>query len=199
MNALRPQFTVIQGGGEARPKLLRLPQTVLGPSPFARSMRVKYRIAEGDVRSALQEHRRHPVLDLWSMVLGKLPPVPNISRYAELECALQSQSLENAHAAFRGVRRPVGDDPHGFDHLVFITNPRVHFRYEPDMVCVLRPEELPNDVVLATYVRLDFPEGRPNSARPKVSIDGVITHWELVERDGLLPVRSSERYRKQLW
>lgn len=116
-----------------------------------------------------------------------------------MEQTLKQQSLENAHAAFRGVLRPVGDDPNGFDHVVFITNPRVHFIYNPDMVCVLRPEEIPDDVVLATYVKLDFPEGRPSAARAKVTVGGIITHWELVERDGKLPVRSSERYRKQLW
>ncbi len=196
---VRPKLTVIEGGGEARPKLLRLPQTVLGPSPFAPAMRVRYRIAEGDVRRALDNHRRQPALDLWSMVIGQLPPLPGVSRYADLEKELKRQSLENAHAAFRGVRRPVGDDPNGFDHVVFITNPSVHFFYEPDMVCLIKPGEIPDDVVLATYVKLDFPEGRPTAARQKVSVGGVITHWELIERDGNLPVRSTERYRRQLW
>lgn len=195
----RPQLTVIEGGGEAGPKLLRLPPLVLGPSPFARSLRINYRLAVGDVRRALGEHRRQPVLDLWSLVLGQLPPVANISRYSDLEAQLKAQAIENAHAAFRGVRRPVGDDPHGFDHVVFITSPRVHFRYEPDMVCMVKPEEIPDDVVLATYVQLDFPEGRPSAAKTKVPVGGVITHWELVERDGEVPVRSKERYRKQLW
>ncbi len=195
----RPQLTVVQGGAGERPRLLNLPPFVRGPSPFARSARVGYRIAEGDVRKALKENRRQPVLDLWTMVLGQFPPVPNISKYDEFAPAVRSQALESAHAAFRGVRRPVGDDPHGFDHVVFITNPSVHFRYVPDMVCVVQPEELPGDVVLATYVRMDFPEGRPSAARTRVPVNGLITHWELIERDGLLPVHSNERYRQQLW
>ena len=195
----RPQLTVIEGGGEGRPKLLRLPPTVSGPSPFARGMRIGYRIATGDVRRAYSANRRQPVLDLWAMVLGQLPPVANISRYNHLTEQLKAQAVENAHAAFRGVRRPVGNDPHGFDHVVFITIPRVHFRYVPDMVCVVKADEIPDDVVLATYVQLDFPHGRPNAAKMKVPVGGVITHWELVERDGELPVRSSERYRQRLW
>jgi hypothetical protein len=133
------------------------------------------------------------------MVIGKLPPVPNSSRYSDYEAALRSQALEKAHACFRGVKRPVGDDPHGFDHIVFITNPGVHFRYSPDMVCLIRPEELPGDVVLATYVLLDFPEGRAGATKFKAPVRGIITHWELVERDGLLPVHSEDRYRKRLW
>ena len=195
----RPKLTVIEGGGEARPKLLRLPSTVSGPSPFARGLRIGYRIATEDVRRALSANRRQPVLDLWSLVIGQLPPVANISRYDDLAVQLKAQALENAHAAFRGVKRPVGNDPHGYDHVVFITSPRVHFRYEPDMVCMVRPDEIPDDVVLATYVQLDFPQGRPSAAKTKVPVGGVITHWELVERDGELPVRSSERYRQQLW
>jgi len=195
----RPQLTVIEGGGQARPRLLRLPSAVRRPSPFARSTLIGYRVADGDVRKALDLNRRQPVLDLWSLVIGQLPPVPNVSKYDDYKAVIASQAIEYAHAAFRGVRRPVGDDPHGFDHIVFITNPRVHFRYVPDMVCVIEPEELPDDVVLATYVKVDFPEGRPSAARSKVPVGGVITHWELVERDGLLPVRSDERYRQRLW
>jgi hypothetical protein len=195
----RPQLTVIEGSAQPRHPLLRLPSTIRGPSPFNQSMRIGYRLAEGDVHKALEEHRRQPVLDLWTMVLGTLPPVPNISRYAAYEPTLRAQALESAHAVFRGVRRPVGDDPHGFDYFVFITNPSVHFRYVPDMVCVVRPEDLPTDVVLATYVLMDFPEGRASASRSKVPVQGLVTHWELIERDGPLPVHSKERYRQQLW
>jgi len=134
------------------------------------------------------------------MVLGRLPPVPNAgSKYEDFVSELEAQSLKTAHAAFRGVRRPVGDDPRGFDHVVFITKPSVHFRYVPDMVCVVAPERIPEDVVLATYVKLDFPEGRPNAIKAGVPVGGIITHWELVERDGRVPVHSKERYRLQLW
>lgn len=199
MSTTRLKLTVIEGGGEARPKLLRLPQTVVGPSPFSKSLRGTYRISEAEVRKALSNNRRQPALDLWSMVLGELPPMPNVSRYSATVPMLKQQALPHAHAAFRGVRRPVGDDTRGFDHVVFITKPCVHFIYEPDMVCMVKPQEIPADVVLATYVKLDFPDGRPNSARSKVAINGIITHWELVESDGLLPVQSSERYRKRLW
>lgn len=195
----RPKLTLIEGGAAMRPPLLQLPPTVLGPSPFNRSMRVGYRIAEGDVRRALEERRRQPILDLWSMVLGRLPPIANISRYSDYEGTLRDQALDQAHAAFRDVRRPVGDDPHGFDYFVFITNPSVHFRYVPDMVCVVRPEELPTDVVLATYVLMDFPHGRASASRAKVPVQGLVTHWELIERDGLVPVHSEERYRRRLW
>jgi len=193
------QLKVIEGGGAARPQLLRLPPAILGPSIFNRDSLIGYRVAEQDLRKALENRRRQPALDLWSMVIGKLPPVPNASKYEEYETHLAAQSLAKAHAAFRGVKRPVGDDARGFDHVVFITKPSVHFRYIPDMVCVLTPERVPDDVVLATYVKLDFPEGRPTSLRADVPVGGIITHWELVERDGLVPVHSKERYRLQLW
>jgi hypothetical protein len=197
------QLTVIEGGAQPKPRLLRLPRTVVGPSPFNADDLIAYRIAEQDVRVALENRRRQPVLDLWSMVIGKLPPIPSISKWKELAEELAQNSFFNAHAAFRGMRRPIGDDDYGFDHVAFISKPRVRLRYVPDMVCVAEPEEIPDDVVLATYVKLDFPEGRRNGRpRTDVPISGLITHWELVESDSadsLLPVHSEERYRQRLW
>ena len=200
-SALR-QFTIIEGGGQPKPRLLRLPSTVVGPSPFRQDALLGYRLAEGDVRKALENRRRQPVFDLWSLVIGKLPPVNNISKHAWLSGRLASQSLASAHASFRGVRRPVGDDKNGFDYVVFITHPTVHFRYVASMVCVAEPVDLPTGVLLATYVRLDFPEGRPTDSRKSVAVGGVVTHWEFVEAasdDATLPVHSGERYRKRLW
>lgn len=137
------------------------------------------------------------------MVIGRLPPVNNIHKYDLLTSRIACQSLVSAHAAFRGVNRPVGDDERGLDHVVFVSKPSVHFRFAPSMACVAEPRELPSDVVLATYVKLDFPEGRPNPARKvTVPVGGIITHWELIEADPddrLVPVHSSERYRRRLW
>jgi hypothetical protein len=201
--ATQPQLTVIQGDGQPRPRLLRLPRQVIGPSPFRSDLLVGYRIAETEVRTALENQRRQPVLDLWSMVIGKLPPVQNASKFSGIINDLSDQSLMHAHAAFRGLQRAIGDDTRGWDHVAFITKPRLHLRYVPSMVCVIEPDEVPDDVVLATYVKLDFPEGRPNDRQNlDVPMGGIVTHWELIETDSadsLLPVHYHERYRRRLW
>jgi hypothetical protein len=201
--SLRSKFTVIEGGQLAVPNLLRLPNAVMAPSPFDRRSLVAFRIGTEDYRKALGQNRRTPVLDLWSLVIGQLPPVPNASKFSDLIEQLDAHALQNAHACFKGVRRPVADDKLGLDQFVFITKPRVHFRYVPSMVCVMEEDEIPSDVVLATYVTMDFPVGRPGpSRRQNVPFEGIITRSHFIEadpNDAQLPIQYEERYQRRLW
>lgn len=200
----RDRFTVIEGGGTDRPQgWLNPPATVVGRSPFSRSRIMSYRVSEIDLRKQLMAGKRQPLLDLWWQVHGQLPPVAGVRRYVEL--ARAATGFGNAHAAFRGIMRPAGRDDRGFDYVAFISKPKIGFRYEPSMSCVVSPFDISDDLVFISYARLDFPEGRgyrKGSADKMPVTDGVLTHWHLVEADPsdpLLPIDHADRFRLKLW
>lgn len=110
--------------------------------------------------------------------------------------------IDGAHACFRGIKRPVGDDDQGYDVYAYVTKPRVLFKYAPSMSCVVEPVEIPSDLVCVIYVRMDYPYGRYSASKKSKPISrGIVTHWELVEADqsGMLPIDHAERYRQKMW
>lgn len=201
----RIPFRVINGGQERSSSWLTLPSTAIGRSSGTKGILVPYRIAQEDARKALGVGQRQPLLNLWSGVLGEVPPVPNAqAKYAHLAGRLKRGSLLMANACFRGLKRPVGDDDHGFDVVAFVTKPTMLFTYDPSQVCVIKPMEIPSDMVMITYVRLDIRGGRTNVrvTDPDAAVGGCIIRWRLVESDphnALLPVDFKERYRRHLW
>jgi hypothetical protein len=197
----RKSFTVITGGGRKPSAWIDIPQTVIGKSPHTKDHPASFRIATEGVRKALDLGHRQPLLDLWSLVFGRIPPVNGAEmRWGEHKSLLKS--FDSAYACFRGIRRPVGDDDKGFDMYAYVTLPALTFRYTPSMACVVEPVELPSDIVCVIYVKMDYPLGRrhlPGASAPVSR--GVVTHWELVEADesGLLPMESETRYRTRMW
>tara|TARA_R100000365_G_scaffold2998_2_gene9323 strand:- start:1482 stop:1919 length:438 start_codon:yes stop_codon:yes gene_type:complete len=143
--------------------------------------------------------RRQKVFELWSGVLGKAPPVSGIGRHLPIGLT----SLAHAHACFRGLKRPVSDDKNGFDCFAFIIQSKVIFTPVGDMVCCAEPHIVPDDLLFAVYVRMDYPQGRPNAFSANLAQPvGIVTHWEFLERDPddeKLPVDHKNRYRKHLW
>ncbi len=200
-----PSLRLLQGDGVAPTPWLNVPATALGRSWNARNSVRSYRIARADVQKGLARGLRQPILDLWALVLGEIPPVPLSGRYSHLLPQVKSGAFTAAHACFRGVRRPVGNDDSGFDTVAFISKPSLMFTYEPTLGCVIKPVAFANDLVFVTYVKLDYPENAGINARSRNG-DGpsgeVITHWGAVEADdaaGDLPIDFDERYRLQLW
>lgn len=205
LEASRPTFTVIEGGATQSSPWLELPSGLLVRSPKDKNSVIRLRLSKVDVQKALQANRRQPLLDCWSMVVGESPPVPNIGQYDARLAASPLVPVSKAHACFRGLKRPLGDDAHGWDVVAYISRPRWHFRYVPDMACVAKLHKVPDDLVFVTYVRLDFSaEGnRPKARNQELrSTMGVIYRWELVEVDASLPTLPAdfrERYRKRMW
>jgi hypothetical protein len=202
--AERQGWAVIDGAGSAPSPWLDFPQTVIARSPFNKEQPVFFRFAKNDIQKALSLGRRQPILDAWSMIWGKPPPLPNISRLLPRLDACPLSSIQTAHACFRGVKRPVGEDDRGFDVVVMISRPRWMIASQPSLVCVGELVPVPNDVVFATYIKLDQPPvGRLGVAIDTTMIRGVITHWHFIEAeivgDEILPVEHKERYRKRLW
>jgi hypothetical protein len=200
----RPQLTVIQGDNIQPQGWLDVPATAIGRSWTGSSSIRSYRIAQGDARKAITRGLRQPILNLWSLVLGEVPPVPQFERYAHLLPQLKAGAFSSAHACFRGVKRPVGEDDNGYDTIIFVTKPSVMFGYDPSLACVIKPIEIPSDMLFVTYARLDYPDQPLRNLRTgNGPTDGIITHWGMVEAGrgdaGLLPIDFKERYRRQLW
>jgi hypothetical protein len=173
-------------------------------SPFFRDQPVFFRLARHDIEKALQGRRRQPIFDLWSVVVGRFPPVPNHSIIA---CDLpdgELTQLSEAHACFRGLKRPVGLDDRGFDMVAYVLKPKRFVVYEPGLACLGQVADVPSNLVFIVYVRLDQPPERryEKSTGSKSATKGVITHWQFVEADEQatnLPIGYRERYRKRLW
>jgi hypothetical protein len=196
------KFQVIEGGGRKPSAWIEIPQTTIGLSPTSPSNPCSFRIAAGGLAKMLEHGHKQPLLDLWALVLGKIPPVNNaLIKWGTPEVQSKLKSISSAHACFRGIKRPVGDDDRGFDVYAYITKPAITFKYVPSMNCVVELVEIPNDIVCVTYIRMDYPQGRNLSGNTQVLSRGIITHWELVEADetGLLPIGHKERYTTRIW
>lgn len=187
----KTELRVIQGGSEKSEELLQFPQFVRGRAPENAETLVNWRISRGDLLKAAGNFRRQKVLDFWSMVAGKNPPI----RAFGMEQSDSLVSLADAVACYQGLRRPCGDDDNGDERVIFILNPLEFFEYQfrPPIVHVNR-RRVPSDLVFAAYARLDLPsEG---------GVRGVVTHWEFLEAcpvDGALPIDHGDRYRQLLW
>ena len=175
---------------------LRFPTSVRAPSPFDRLTPCALEISHNDTRKAARAGRRQPAFDLWSMILGRAPPVPGVdARNASLPGALIS--IADAHACFRGIERPLAEDDDGGDVVAYALRPQFFYQYDPNMVSVALKVPAPRDVVFVVYARLFDANKVVASAQI-----GVITHWDFVEADRAdpkLPVHYSSRYRNRLW
>jgi hypothetical protein len=175
---------------------LNSPERVTAPSPGDRSIPCIFRLSARDYSKLARAGRRQLNFELWSVVLGVPPPVPgcdhrNRDVKGELTC------LNDAHALFRGIERPLAEDDDGAEVLAYIQKPRFFYEYDPNMVSVALKSPVPDDLVFVTYARLD--EVAPGT---ETTTKGTITHWGFVEADRsdpTLPVGYLTRYRERLW
>lgn len=197
------KLVVIEGGGRKPSAWIEIPKTIICSSPTSRSEAATFRITAAGVRKALEFGHRQPLLDLWSLVLGQIPPVNNAQiKWGNADVQQGLCGIDGAHACFRGIKRPLGDDDQGYDVYAYVSKPSILFKYAPSMSCVVEPVEIPNDLVCVIYVRMDYPYGRYATSKKTTPISrGVVTHWELVEADdtGQLPIDYRQRYRRKMW
>lgn len=138
------------------------------------------------------------------MIVGKAPPVPNISSQLSKLSIDSLVSFSDAHACFRGLKRSLGDDKNGWDHYAFILRPKYYFRQITSMVCPVELVPWQQDLVFVVYAKLDYSEARRNNdivISPLETV-GIITHWAYVEsdhRNPLMPVEYETRFRKRIW
>lgn len=138
--------------------------------------------------------RRQPLMDFWALVQGTAPPVNNIG-YHEGGTLPDLPGLKAAHALFCGLKRPIDDADHDGEVYVFVTLPKLVYRYLADMVCVAKVREAPKNAVFACYVRRYQQETADG-------ISGRILSWEWVRAEPttpMLPQDWQERYQAERW
>jgi hypothetical protein len=174
---------------------LQFPDTTLAPSPEDRRTPCVFRIATKDSHALAQLARRQLIMEFWSIIIGVPPPVPNVhvrNRCVEGELT----SLIQAHALFRGIKRPFAEDDDGENCVAYVLKPRNFYEYDHNMVSVALKARVPDDVVFITYARLDPVTDVPGPVR------GTITHWSFVDADksdAWLPTNHSNRYHTRVW
>lgn len=156
------------------------------------------------MQKALDANRRQPLLDLWSAVVGEIPPFPNAAaKWGSIFKSCPLISMADSIACFRGLKRPMGSDDRGFDCYAFVSKPTHRFVYEPSLACSIKLIDVPADLVHITYVRCDHPQGRVRTSGSEMTASvGVVTHWHFVEADQTelsLPADFSNRYRQRIW
>ena len=185
-------FKVIEGAWVAAPELVNLPQHIRARSPEDRNKPCRVRVYREDVRKAAAQRRRQPAYEFWSVLSGKAPPVPHRLENADEGLC----TLFDAHACFRGVRRPIGEDGAGDTFVAYILKPKLFCVYDARPPLVMTHKvPAPDDLVFVAYVRMDEPSDA-------TSTKGVLTHWHFVEadpRDARLPIGYDERYVDRLW
>ncbi|MCA1414485.1 hypothetical protein I6F30_25520 [Bradyrhizobium sp. NBAIM20] len=169
---------------------------VSGPA-LNRKDKAWYRISPEFVQKNANIRRATPILQLWTHVVGQLPPINNISRLASSAPAPTVTTLTNSVALYQGLKRPHDDERDGDSVLVYVINPKVTLAYQTDMVCVARAVTLPKNTVLTVQVRPQHPLLEAES-----QLNGVITRLEFVSSDPLdpmVPVDHGTRYARLLW
>lgn len=198
----RPVLQIIEGGSIGTPEWLDFRSNVLARSPFEHAKLTQFRVSRNRLELAGQAKLRQPILDAWTAIFGRIPPVPNFQSWARNVSPTDLPGIAGSHACFRGLKRPLSDDDRAWNSFAYVSKPKLRFVYRPHMACVIEPRCVPSDLVCVVYVRLDLPfeiVGR-NSENAKLS--GVVTHCEFVEADSqnpLLPTESNRRYRKRMW
>lgn len=203
---VRPSFKVIEGGGQPLPQWLTLPRYVLARSIYKDRAVVEYRPSRVNVNAALEARRYQPILDFWGGVFGEIPSINGLPLICQRAGeAFELTGIAKAHACFRGLRRPVSGDDHGFDFAAYVTKPRWAFERNPTMITPYGVYEVDERFVFLTFVRLDLTTlGQDNKRGKALGLppSGVITHWGFCEADKddpTLPVDFGGRFRKRLW
>ena len=192
----RPTLKVIQGDWQASSKWLNFPATVSARSVFDRTRSCYYRIGKEDAVKEARAHKRQAVFNLWSAILGEPPRVPLVKQHNARPYDGLSQ-LAQAHACFRGMKRPCDDDDSGGNIVAYILRPTHSYAYRPHPACIAERIAVPDDLVFAAYVKLDLP-----CAERGHTLKGVLTHWQFVESDPsdrMLPIDHESRYDVRLW
>jgi hypothetical protein len=176
---------------------LNLP-VVRAPSATNRTKIVQYAISEQFIGRNSTVVRLSPIFQVWTHVIGELPPINNIQRVTRGTLTPTLTTLADSVALFRGVRRPYDDEEQGESVLVYVLNPEVTIAHETDLACLAKASLVPTDTCLTVQVK-------PKSLQIQgESVEGLVTRLEFVSggREGdspILPLRHSDRYLERLW
>jgi hypothetical protein len=172
------------------PPLVRAPAPKLGAVPLL------CQISRDFIEKNFAIKRRTPIFQLWTHVVGRLPPIPHIDMLAHSLQPPDLMTLMEATACFQGVQRPYSDEPDGASVMVYVLAPRVSIAYSPTMACVARAVPVSVDRVLTVQVKPLTLQGTG------VPLNGLVTRLEFVSSVGdspALPTEHEGRYEKLHW
>ena len=95
---------------------------IVAPLPTDPTKLIKLDVSREFIVGNLRKNNRTPIYQAWAHLVGRVPPVPNIDFLNRLGVAPTLTTLENAHACFRGVERPLGDDLNGAKVYISISS-----------------------------------------------------------------------------
>jgi hypothetical protein len=170
---------------------------VSAPSGLSRNVKHRYIVAPEFVERNAGISRNTPILQLWTHVVGQLPPINNISRLAGATPTPTLTTLLKAVGCFQGLKRPHDDEHDGDSVLIYVLNPLVTIAYHADMVCLAKAVTVPKNTVLTVQVRPKHPLLTAES-----QLNGVVTRLEFVSSDAsdpTMPVDHGTRYARLLW
>ena len=121
----QPKLTIVAGAGQRHSPWLELPATVLAKSHVDPARACHYRVSGGDAIRSASSGLKQPVFYFWSMVIGEPPPVPHMS-----DTGVGLTRLDQAHACFSGLKRPLGSDDNGGSFAVYILKPQFLYQQQ---------------------------------------------------------------------
>jgi hypothetical protein len=157
----------------------------------------RYRISPEFIDRNASINRNTPLMQLWAHIVGRLPPINNISRLAGASPTPTLCTLADAVGCFQGLKRPHDDERDGDSVLIYVLNPLVTIAYHADMVCLAKAVTVPKNTVLTVQVRPQHPLLTGES-----QLNGVVTRLEFVSSDAsepTMPVDHGTRYARLLW
>jgi hypothetical protein len=171
---------------------------VIAPHPTERGQQVRLQVSREFIVGNLRKNNRTPIYQAWAHLAGCVPPVPNIAFLHKLGVAPSLSTLENAHACFRGVERPLGNDLNGTTVYIYLLKVGVTIRFDnAPPVSVPAVHRLDDDLVFAIYVQ--EVAGLHVAGE---SLWGTALKIELIETeppDHALPIDHCDRYDERLW
>ena len=174
------------------------PPLVTAPSGANKLELVNYKFSAEFFEKSAYIKRRSAIFQLWTHVVGSLPPINAIAFLAQFPVVPTITTLHDSVACFKGVNRPYDGESDGNSVLTYILNLPVSIAYEPHMVCVAKAVTLSKNLTATVQVRLI-----EALLVGGISVTGQVTRIEFVpgtiSGNTLLPERYSERYRERLW
>jgi hypothetical protein len=196
---VKPTLRVIRGEATAGPAWLDFPATVVARSPFDKGQTCRFRLSREDATKAARAHRLQPNWEIWSIIIGEPPPVPNVKVWGVNVPAEEGlTTLSEAHACFRGIERALAVDNNDDDDVVaYVLKPLHFYEHAVNMVCAAAKRATPEGLVYVVDARLDVPCDTQNQ-----NVIGVVAHGAFVGADltdPLLPEGHASRYKTRLW
>jgi hypothetical protein len=169
------------------------PPLVNAPSAKDCASTVIYKISEEFFEKNAYIYRRTPIFQIWTHVIGELPPINNVSSILKTGISPTISTLKDSIACFKGVKRPYDGEIDGCSILVYILNPRVSISYEPSMVCLAKAVRVPTNLAATVQVRLT--DALQNGDK---NVCGIVTRIEFVAGDKGTPLLP-EGHQERLW